>query len=145
MKVQRSGRNIYQASKTVTFTGAAGLGAQGTVSLFTVTGGLVLIHLIAPRCTVNLASAGGGTLALGTTNQATRFIAATTATDIDASEIWTSNSPTAGSVDTPDALGSVLTLEDIIGTVATANITAGAIEFNVLWEPVTPGAKLVPA
>lgn len=135
---------IRTTAKTLTFTGGANLGAVGAVPLFTVTG-TVLIHIISAKATVNLTSAGGGSISLGTISQVAQFVAATVATAIDTSELWTSTSPTLGAVDTPDAMNNVQVLENIIGTVTVGAVDGGAMEVVVLWEPVSPGASLVAA
>src|SRR3990167_3179839 len=87
-------RSARLVSKTITFTGAAGLGATGNVPLFTVTGEILVVVLL-PTCTVNLGEAAPtATIALGVTGATSFFIAATTATDIDAGDIWTDATPT---------------------------------------------------
>lgn len=138
-------------TKTVTFTGAAGTGAVGTVSVFTVTG-RVLVHVIAPYCTTNLTEAGAtASVALGTTNQTQRFVATTTSTAIDVDEWWTTSTPTLGSVDLPSAssgtndMASVLVAENVIITCTGQATNAGVIAFYCLWEPLSAGATLVAA
>ena len=131
---------VKQALKTITFTGGAGLGAVGNVPIFTVTG-RVYLHRITAHCTVDLTGATA-TLALGTTNQTARFIAATTATDIDVGEWWVDTAPDLGSVDLPDIMQSVLVSENIVGTVAVAAVASGAIVFEVIYEPITSNGAL---
>ena len=133
---------LIRASKT--FTGAANLGAVGVNELFTVTG-RVLVVALAPFCTEDLASAGGGTLALGVTGNTAAMIAATTATDIDSGKVWVDATPAVGAEALPSALGPVLVNANIIATVATADITDGTIEFDCLWLPMSAGASLVAA
>lgn len=131
------------ATKTLAFTGAAGLGAQGAVPLFTVTGE-VLIEKIVAFCTESLAGASA-TLALGVTGATTLFVAATTATDIDADEFWVDNAPDAAGVAVPAACKDVAISANIIGTVGTADITDGTIRFDVIWRPLSPDGMVVPA
>lgn len=130
--------------KTVTFTGAADLGAQGAVPLFTITGSVV-IEKIVGNCTADLVSAGGGSLALGVTGATTLFIGATTATAIDVGEIWASTTPTAGGIALPAALKDIAINADIIGTVATGDITAGAIDILVVYRQLSSDGALVAA
>ena len=132
------------ARKTITFTGAANLGAQGAVPLFTISG-RVIVERIAGYCTVDLVSAGGGTLALGVTGATTLFIGATTATAIDVGEVWVSTTPTAAGIALPAAMQNIVIVADIIGTVATGDITAGAIELVVWYRPLSEGSSLVAA
>lgn len=121
---------------TVTLTGAAGLGAVGAVPIFTITGE-VLIERLVPYCTVDLVSAGGGTLALGVTGSTALFIAATTGTDIDAADFWVDATPDPNGIALPAAMKDIIVTDNIIGTVATADITAGAIRFAVYWRPLS--------
>lgn len=140
------GDSVRRAVKTVAFTGATGLGEVGAVSLFTVTG-RVLIVAIVPSCTEDLVSAGGGSLALGVTSNTALFIAATTATDIDTGEIWVDTAPDANGVALPAALKDIVLHDndEIIGTVATGDITDGTIEVIVEWVPLSSGASVVAA
>lgn len=132
---------VRTTNKTLTFTGAAGFGAATeTINFFTVTG-VVLVHLIAARATVNLV--GAGSISLGTTNQVAQFVAATVATAIDTSELWTTATPTAGAADTPDAMALVQVLENIVVRTSVDTVTGGTLEVSVLWEPLSAGASLV--
>src|SRR3990167_6751859 len=91
------GRNapIYELTKRVTYTGAANLGATGTnATIFTVTGSILVVHLV-PVVAVNLGeSAATSSLSLGTTGSVARFIAATLALDLDAGDLWIDATPT---------------------------------------------------
>ena len=126
--------------KTITFTGAANLGAIGAVPLFTVTGEVMVAFLV-PYCTVLLAGATA-TLSLGVTGGVADFVAVTTATEIDADEFWTSTTPAANSIALPAALKEILITDDIIGDVLTAAITAGAIELTCYWWPLSTDGKV---
>ena len=135
-------QDLIKVQKTLTFTGAAGLGAVGAVPLYTVTGE-VLIAIIAGRCTVSLASAGGGTLALGVTGATTLFIGATTGTAITTTDnIWASATPNAQGIAAPAALKDIIIDSNIILTVATADITSGAIDFTLYYLPLSPGSGI---
>lgn len=130
--------------KTITFTGAAGLGASGAVPLFTITGS-VIVEKIVGICSVDLVSAGGGSLALGVTGSTSLFIGATTATTIDVGEIWASTTPTAAGIALPAALKDIAINADIIGTVSAADVTAGAITIVVYYRPLSSDGALVAA
>lgn len=138
-----SGTKIKTSRKTATFTGAAGAGAVGTVTVYTVTGD-IYIHALVAKCTTDLTEAGAtATLTLGTVNQATRFIGSTNSTAIDQHEFWVSTTPTAYSIDLPDAMQSVIIAsgDDIIITCGAQNTNGGVLEFVLLWEPLsTDGA-----
>lgn len=137
----------YQATKTVTFT-AAGAGLQGTATpIFTVTGTIEIVRLV-PYCTVSLEqSAGTPTLALGVVGNTAIFIAATTATAIDAGFLWMDATPTeVGAMAVPAALKDIAVVANVQCLVGgTNNISAGAIRFNVLWRPVSSDGKLAAA
>jgi len=142
------GTAIKITRKTITFDGTAGLGAAGTaVSVFTV-GGEVYLHALMCMCTTNLGEAlATATVSLGTVTQVTRFIGATNSVDIDANEAWVSTTPTAGSIDLPDAMQSVFIVngDDIIINPLVQNTNAGVLEFTVFWEPVSTDGALVAA
>lgn len=126
---------LRRSSVTVTFTGAAGAGAVGSVALFTVTGE-VLVEKLVPICTTDLAGATA-TIALGVTGSTALFIAATVATDIDTGEFWVDTAPDPNGVAVPAALKDVAITDNIIATVAVANITGGVLRFDVLWRPLS--------
>lgn len=140
--------HVFTTRKTVTFTGAAGAGAAGTVvTVYTVTGE-VLIHALMSKCTTNLGEAAPtATVSLGTVNQVTRFIGNTNSVDIDQNEAWVSTTPTAGSIDLPDAMQSVIIVngDDIVINPLTQNTNAGVLEFTVFWEPISTDGALVAA
>lgn len=125
------------ATITRTFTGAAGLGAVGSVALFTVTGE-VLIERIVPFCTTLLTEAlATATIALGVTGSTSLFIAATNAVDIDANEFWVDTTPDANGIALPAALKDIVITDNIIATVAAQNVDAGAIRFDVYWRALS--------
>tara|TARA_R110002051_G_scaffold304503_1_gene373872 strand:+ start:79 stop:504 length:426 start_codon:yes stop_codon:yes gene_type:complete len=135
MPITRENTSTNVARKALTFTGATSFGEVGAVPLFTVTGE-VIINKIIPYCTTNLAG-GSATLSLGVTSGVADFVAATTATDVDANEFWVDTAPDANGVAIPAALMDIIITDNIIGTVATANITAGVMEFTVYWTPIS--------
>ena len=135
------GRFLDKISTTVTFTGAANLSAVGAVPIFTVTGEVLVVALV-PFCTTLLTSAGGGTLALGVTGSTSLFVAATTATDIDANEFWVDATPDANGIAVPAALKDIAITDNIIGTVGTAEISTGAIRFDLYYMPLSPNGKV---
>lgn len=130
----------FKTSKTIAFTGAAGLGAQGTTAIFTVTGD-VLASVFAV-CTEDLAGATA-TISLGLIGNTTAWIAATTATDLDANESWVDNAPGIG--EAPTAVRIAPQGADITFTVATADITDGTLIFYCLWRPLSSDGNIVAA
>ena len=67
------------------------------------------------------------------------MIAATTATDIDANEFWTDTTP---EVEVTVALIERVVSANLILTVATANVTAGVLEFGMLWTPMSANGNM---
>lgn len=120
-------------------------GTSDPLTLFTVTGD-VLVRIFGV-CTTNLASAGGGTLEVGVTGNTAALIAQTTATDIDANEIWNDNAPAVGTDTLANLTGPHIIVNglDIIETTATADITAGNIYYICLWRPLSPNGNVVSA
>jgi len=131
-------------SKTVTFDGATTNdpgdfdGTGNPATLFTVTGD-VLVHVFGV-CTTLLAGASA-TLEVGVTSGTALLIALTTATDIDASEVWIDTTP--GLIQAMPATQIIPSGQDIIQTVATANITAGVITYYAIWRPLSNQANLI--
>lgn len=109
-------------------------------TLFTVTG-LVAVKVVG-LCTVDLVSAGGGTLEVGTALSTAGLIAQTTATNIDANEIWHDATPDA-SIEASSVMAEKLVFQNIIETVGTADITAGNVYYVCLWRAISPGATVL--
>lgn len=137
------------STKTVAFSNAAGAGAQGTVTVFTITG-RVLVHAITAFCTELMAGVNS-TIELGVTGDIDGFIAQTTASNLAADEWWAAAAPpTASGVTLADSVtGGITTSQrakaisgNIFVTVATADLTDGTIVFDVLYTPLTDGARL---
>ena len=127
---------IRRASFTKTYANTAGNGATGTVALFTVTGQVLLVYITA-ICTTTLTGATA-TITLETTSQAGLFIAATTATTITSTNfVWTSVTPVAGAQALPAAMKEIIVGENIINRVAVAGVTAGVVEYDVYWVPLS--------
>ena len=133
----------FRATKTVTFTGAAGLGAIGTVSYFTVTGQVLIVYIVG-FCTTDLVGATG-TLVLGVPGRSNLFIASTLGTDIDADEFWIDATPDAAGIALPAAMKEIVLTENIIITVAVADITAGVLRVDAYWMPLSSNGKVVAA
>lgn len=134
----------FRCSKTITFDGgttnATGDhdGTGDPFAIFEVTGSVAM--RVFGRCTVDLVGASA-TLEVGTALTTAGLIAQTTAANIDANEIWHDNAPDA-SVEALSVLTERIVSQDVIGTVGTANITAGVIEFICIWKPLSVGAEV---
>lgn len=130
--------------KTITFTGAAGLGAIGNVPLFAVTGE-VLVDSIMPTIVTTLVGATA-TLELGVTGKTAHFIAATLATDLAAGDLWIDATPTeVNAVALPAGFTWQVLTDNIVGTVAIAAITAGVIRIDLFYRPLSADGLIVAA
>jgi len=128
-------------SKSITFTGAASLGAIGNVPLFTITGQVQIVK-ISGYVLTNLAGANA-TIALGITGSTSLFIAATTATTmLTTAAFWASTTATANGIALPAALQNVIIETNVVGTVAVAGISSGVLRIDVEYKPLSAGASL---
>ncbi len=141
------------ATKTVAFTGAAGLGAQGTVSIFTVTGD-VEWQPYPVKCTESLV--GAATMDYGITGTATDLVSGIIwgtfgdATTFDTGEWWGGISDTdslAGGEQAVSGSGFPLYVisNSVILTVGAADITDGTLVFYCRWRPLSAGATVAAA
>lgn len=137
IRTLRGAGGLKRSTVSVTFTGAANLGAVGAVPLFTVTGEVLVAYLV-PFCTTLLTQAlATATLALGVTGSTSLFIAATTAIDIDANEFWIDTTPDANGIALPAALKDIIITDNIIGTVAAQAVDSGVLRFDCWWLPLS--------
>jgi len=116
-------------------------GTGNPSALLTVTG-VVELSIIA-LCTVDLAGANA-TIKVGTAKSTAGLIAQATATDIDVDDIWHDATPDS-SIELTSVVTRKIVSEDVIITVATANITSGAITFVVRWAPISSDGNVVAA
>ena len=141
---------IRREQKSLTFTGAAGLGAIGTFALFTVTGEVLIVALV-PFCTVDVGVDAGtfvASMQLGVTGATNLLIATTPAADIDANEFWVDSTPDANGVAVPAGLKDIAITADITGEVTstgTQKVNAGTIRFDLYWLPLSSDGLVVPA
>lgn len=124
--------------KTITFTGAAGAGAVGQVTVATPTG-LVLVKSVIPRCTTDLTGATA-TLTLGQAASVAALIAVTVATTIDAGQYWVSNAPGATLLALPAALQGFLLATPLTLDVLVAAVTAGVLTFDIEYQSINGGS-----
>lgn len=136
-----------KVDKVMTFAGGTANdpgdydGTGNPATLFNVTG-TVRMRILA-KCTTNLAGASA-TLEVGTALSTAGLIAQTTATDIDANEIWHDASPDT-SIEATTVLTEKIVSQDVIQTVGTANITAGKIVYTCLWYPLSEDSMVTAA
>lgn len=128
--------------KIVTFDGTANKGAIGFVPIFNCQGLVEIVHII-PRCTLSLVGAGA-TISLGPSNSTTLLIPAFAAPSIVTGKFWLdAGTGVYDNLAIPAALKNVAVEADIFATIAVANITAGVIDFEIIWRPIQAGAILV--
>ena len=110
-------------------------------TLATVTGRVMITHLNV-YCSTLLTGATA-TLELGCAGNSTTtaaLIPLTTATLIDAGEFWRDASPELH-VSSPSAIDHYVDA-NIILTTATADVTAGVLEFLIFWRPASANGNL---
>lgn len=138
----------FKASKRITFAGGTtdaigdDGGALDPFTIFTVTGD-VLVDVIG-ICKTTLV--GAATLEVGVTDATAALLAQlANATILVENEMWAPDAtPTLAEAYTPTAHGIGGGL-DIIGTVGTADITAGVIDFYCFWRPLSSDGNVVAA
>jgi len=119
-------------------------GTSDPFTLFNVTGE-VLVRIFGV-CTTDLA--GAATLEVGVTGNTALLIPQSTATDIDANDIWFDATPAeVGGVALSSITGPFVIVNglDIIETVGTADITSGNIRYVCLWRPLSRDGDVVSA
>lgn len=131
---------MYVATKTIAFDGAAGTGAIGNIPLFNVTGDVLVMPFA--TCTESLAGATA-TLTLGITGNGTAFISSTTATGIQVNMGWRDSSPSTNEVLATSP--TILNARNILAVVGTAAITDGTLNFYVIWRPLSADGNVVAA
>lgn len=137
-----TGWNIARANYNFT----ADAGAQGALTLFTVSGDVVCS--VIGVCNTALTGATA-TIEVGVSGNTAVLIAQATGTDLIANEIYHDASPTT-TVEAVELFGGAKTFiitngQDIIFTIGTADLTAGDVDFYCAWRPLSPDAYIVAA
>jgi len=134
------GRQPRHFAKTVTFDGTAGAGATGNITIASVTGRVLITHLSA-YCSTSVVTTTAGELELGVAGNTAALIAQIAdAGDLIATEFWNDATPTDINVAT--AIINQLVGSDILLKVTTSPMTAGVIEFAMLWVPMSTDGNL---
>ena len=132
-----------------TFTGAAGFGAIGNCTLFTITGAIHVVSIDAAVFTSLGVDGGTGaaSLSLGTTGTTTLFVAATTATLLTSTnKLWYSATPNANGIALPAAMKDIAVQQNLVAAVTSTGtqlINAGVLQVTVLWVPISSNAAVV--
>lgn len=133
--------------KTITFDGGTTNdpgdfdGTGNPTTLFTVTGPVLMKCIAFVDTNFTGASA---TIRVGTALSNAALIASTTATNLAANEIWHDTTPDA-SIELATVATTKIVNQDVILTVGTANITAGALTVYCSWFPLHNDAKVTAA
>lgn len=142
-----AGSGSLVASKAVTYSGGTlndvgDFDGTGTpYNLFTVTG-QCLVAVIAV-CSTTLTGASG-TMSVGVTGSVTRFLPTTTGTTITAGRtVDITGLVAAGTAPVITPNQATTNGQVIIGTTATADITAGVLTFYCFYKPLSVGATVV--
>lgn len=117
--------------KSITFAAGSGTGDVGTVAAITTTG-TCLISAMNLHCTTDLTSSGG-TISFGITGDTAALIPVTTASGIDAGLNWTDAEPRK----IADPIGPIVISDNLLFTIATAGITAGVIEIEIVYDSLS--------
>lgn len=131
--------------KSITYV-AGTTGAIATSTLFTVTG-LVRVKIIA-RCKTTITSGGTPTIEVGTTiNTAGLLPQVANATTIAVDELWHMGDGTVDSSVELESAGLLVKLvsTSILQKIAAATLTAGVLEYVVLWQPISADGTVVAA
>ena len=120
-------------------------GAQGTVDIFDVEGDVMVqvLGVVETACTGATA-----TVELGVAGTVNLLLAQTTAADLTVGDLWHDATPTTDA-EIVDVYGDHTALisqgKDIILTIATADLTAGKINFYAFWKPLSNDGDIVAA
>lgn len=128
------------ASKEITYA-AGTTGAVGASTLFTVTG--VVAVRIFGVCSSDLTSGGAATIEVGISGNTAALIAQTTATGIDAGEVWVDTGP--ATVEALPAIQILAAGTDIIQTIATTTVTGGTLTYYCAWTPISADGEVTAA
>lgn len=120
-------------------------GTAGAFTIFTVTGD-VLVQVFG-LCQVTLDSLGAPTIELGISGNTAVLIAQSTAKNLDQYMTWQDTSPEThpGAIDLTARTFAIANGADIILTVASANLTAGDVDFVCRWMPISTNGNVVAA
>lgn len=119
-------------------------GTGNPATLFTVTGDVIL--KIIAVCKTTVVGVATSTIEIGVAGDTAVIIAQTDPSDIDVNEIWHDATPDNSiELETVAAERIITNGQDIIQTVANANITSGKIDYYCFWRPVSTGSNVVAA
>jgi len=149
-KVPLQDKDGITVTKSMTFAGATANdpgdytgGTGNPATLFTVTGDVILRVIAICKTSLTGSSA---TLEVGVSGDTAAIIAQTTATTIDANEVWhDATSDATKELDSVSAAWIISNGQDVIQTAATANIDTGVIAYYCQFRPLSEDGNVVAA
>lgn len=146
--IPNPGSELRHARKTVTFDGSAGNGAVGNVTVFTITG-MVMVETLTAHATTSLVSSGStATLAFGSSGNPS-WLTGPMGADLLAADYWWSQNENADAgigcaIFSPGTGGvsNVTTMQSIILTVAEEAVTDGVLVIDCWYRPLTDDGAL---
>lgn len=128
-----SSNEAFKLSSTWTFVNTT-TGAQGSHTLFTVTGDVLIT--IWGKCTTNMAGSGAE-FEVGVTGNTAGLIAQIAdVEDLDAGDVYIDATPEVGTVAIPGARFIAGGL-DVLLKITNATITGGVVTWYCLWRPLS--------
>ena len=140
---------VRVAQKSITFTGAAGLGAIGNVVYFTITGAVHVVSFGAIIETSLTEDAGSGvsSCSLGIVNNTTLFLAAILSSSlVSTTPLWYNATPNANGILVPAAYKDVAIARNIVLAVTSTGtrlVNGGMVTLTVTYVPLTSNGNLV--
>ena len=133
-------------SKSVTFTGASGLGQAATATtFFTVTGQVEIVSIV-PFCVLTLVDTSNtATISLGVTGIVELFLAATQSTLLATDEMWNDTSPAEKAIAIPAAFKNIAISDDILVDCLTENTDGGTLRVDLYWRALSSDGLVVAA
>jgi len=121
--------------KEVTFAAATtGKLATGTFTIATVTG-TVALSIFAVNTGGSAIAGALATIEVGVVGNTASLIALTTATNIDANEVWYNDTPVLNPA--TSVITQKIVTSDVDYLIKTADVTGGTLTFYILWSPIS--------
>jgi hypothetical protein len=115
--------------------------STGTITLFTVTGDVIL--RVFGICKTDLASAGACNIVLGVAGTTNKFIASTNVTTLVANEIWNDATPTTTIELDSSVVSYIISGSQNVILTLSAQIDSGAMDFYCQWRPLSSDADVI--
>ena len=139
---------VQKIQKSITFTGAAGLGAIGNVVFFTITGGVHVVSLDAFITTSFTEDAGTGvsSCSLGVVSATTLFVAAVLSSSlVSTTPLWYTVTPNATGIALDAKYKDIAIAANIVMAVTSTGtklVNGGTLTLTVTYIPTTSDGLL---